>query len=679
MVQDIKERKTLARVDDAFRQRKITISRSLIYDRGYGIRSNAVENLLKEQSLVPTSNTFSEKLGPLGFNFFSMLVVDLLHEFELGVWKALFIHLLRILTAAGPGDALVHELDRRLVPTFGRDTIRKFASNTSELKKLAARDFEDLLQCAIPVFDALLPEPHNRHVSKLLFLCAYWHALAKLRLHTDETLDLLDAITTSLGKNRSVDSAACRELLEATYKLHALGDYATTIRRFGTTDSYSTELGELEHRTSKKRYCRTDRKQFVEQITRIERREARIQRIRDKRLSRVVVVEEAVARTPEAHFHVAKSQNYPENICLFLRKHTGDPAIKDFMPKLQQHLLSRVADILSKENGPRNHLSADAAEPVPNLEGSVFIKSDRMYRHSLMRINYTTYDVRRAQDVINPSTSHCNIMLLSNTTSSGSANHHAYLYARVLGIYHVNAVYIGPGMVDYRSHRIDFLWVRWYQCVNEASGWDSSSLDRLRFPPTAEEDAFGFVDPDDVLRGCHVVPQFSQGLRHLDGVGISPCAHDHTDYQYYFVNRYVASSSIQASCQSSFSFVDRDMFMRYHWGMGIGHTHTHDADQTAGTPPPEASPTEVDPSHARDGTHSGTHPATAALRDDLQGINYLFEDELGLDEDAQSDDGAVAPSSDGNWSTSDEESEEEDSDGEQPCDDEDSDVLDYSN
>ena len=26
-----------------------------------------------------------------------MLVVDLLHEFELGVWKAIFIHLLRIL------------------------------------------------------------------------------------------------------------------------------------------------------------------------------------------------------------------------------------------------------------------------------------------------------------------------------------------------------------------------------------------------------------------------------------------------------------------------------------------------------------------------------------------------------------------------------------------------------
>lgn len=40
-----------------------------------------------------------------------MLVVDLMHEFELGVWKALFIHLLRILTAKNP--ALLHQLDQR--------------------------------------------------------------------------------------------------------------------------------------------------------------------------------------------------------------------------------------------------------------------------------------------------------------------------------------------------------------------------------------------------------------------------------------------------------------------------------------------------------------------------------------------------------------------------------------
>jgi hypothetical protein len=34
----------------------------------------------------------------------------------------------------------------RQVPTFGRDMIQKFSNNASEMKKLAARDFEDLLQ-----------------------------------------------------------------------------------------------------------------------------------------------------------------------------------------------------------------------------------------------------------------------------------------------------------------------------------------------------------------------------------------------------------------------------------------------------------------------------------------------------------------------------------------------------
>jgi len=101
-----------------------------------------------------------------------MLVVDLMHEFELGVWKSLFMHLIRLLYAAGDGsDRFVIELDRRYAPlpeanikltgnfcfdfryrqvsTFGHGTIRHFPSNASEMKKLAARDFEDLLQVCV--------------------------------------------------------------------------------------------------------------------------------------------------------------------------------------------------------------------------------------------------------------------------------------------------------------------------------------------------------------------------------------------------------------------------------------------------------------------------------------------------------------------------------------------------
>ena len=230
-----------------------------------------------------------------------MLVVDLMHEFELGIWKALFTHLIRILSAAKAGDTLVSELDHRyrMVPTFGGDIIRKFTSNTSEMKRMAARDFEDVLQvsphpifpafeflsrcdqCAVPVFDALLPEPHNKAILTLIFTCAYWHALAKMCLHTDETLAVLDILTERLGSrlrhfqrktcaafdtrelkreverrqrresnNQTGNSTATPIAQETrrsktfnlqTYKLHALGDYSSSICKFGTTDSYSTE------------------------------------------------------------------------------------------------------------------------------------------------------------------------------------------------------------------------------------------------------------------------------------------------------------------------------------------------------------------------------------------------------------------------------------------------------
>lgn len=43
-----------------------------------------------------------------------MLVVDLLHEFELGIWKGLFTHLIRLLHAAGRGvDDYILALDER--------------------------------------------------------------------------------------------------------------------------------------------------------------------------------------------------------------------------------------------------------------------------------------------------------------------------------------------------------------------------------------------------------------------------------------------------------------------------------------------------------------------------------------------------------------------------------------
>lgn len=157
------------------------------------------------------------------------------------------------------------------------------------MKKLAARDFEDILQCIIPVIEGLLDEPHNTRLLKLLYRTAEWHAFAKLRMQSDVTILQLEELTKELGVlMRSFKNTTCAEIhtkelpgevktrarqasrkskslpnsnndnsapapappVEAstktlnmcTIKWHSLGDYVQTIRLFGPTDSYSTQV-----------------------------------------------------------------------------------------------------------------------------------------------------------------------------------------------------------------------------------------------------------------------------------------------------------------------------------------------------------------------------------------------------------------------------------------------------
>ena len=61
-------------------------------------------------------NAFSIRLSEHGFNFYPMLVVDLLYEFELGVWKAVLTHLIWILYAnkgKGKGKDRIQRFNKR--------------------------------------------------------------------------------------------------------------------------------------------------------------------------------------------------------------------------------------------------------------------------------------------------------------------------------------------------------------------------------------------------------------------------------------------------------------------------------------------------------------------------------------------------------------------------------------
>ena len=156
---DRKTRKNLKTVqtDSIQRQKRVELTRRWIFEKGMGIGSARVEGILKKRSEVPTrvcieqtlhrflilvylQNAFSTRFSKYGYNFHSMFVPNLLHEFEIGVWKAVFTHLKNLLSSR-----LLISLRYRAVPTFGT-TIRKFSNNASGMKKLAARNFEDLLQ-----------------------------------------------------------------------------------------------------------------------------------------------------------------------------------------------------------------------------------------------------------------------------------------------------------------------------------------------------------------------------------------------------------------------------------------------------------------------------------------------------------------------------------------------------
>ncbi|EPQ55318.1 hypothetical protein GLOTRDRAFT_42245, partial [Gloeophyllum trabeum ATCC 11539] len=66
-------------------------------------------------------NAFSDRLLDFGFNIFSSLVVNMMHKFELGVWKAVFTHLMHIPFTVG-GDA-IQQLNQRLSTVHFQENI----------------------------------------------------------------------------------------------------------------------------------------------------------------------------------------------------------------------------------------------------------------------------------------------------------------------------------------------------------------------------------------------------------------------------------------------------------------------------------------------------------------------------------------------------------------------------
>jgi hypothetical protein len=151
---------------------------------------------------------------------------------------------------------------------------------------------------------------------------------------------------------------------------------------------------------------------------------------------------------------------------------------------------------------------------TPADRWGVLIMMNTIYRHKVLCINYTTYDMPCTQDSLNPQVPrHGDIMLLSPENENENEDPHPYWYARILGIYHADICYTGPNSTISRDpQRMEFLFVRWFgRDLTPRPGWKEKCLFWLGFVPGNDETAFGFLDPAQVIRSVHLIPAFAWG------------------------------------------------------------------------------------------------------------------------------------------------------------------------
>ncbi|KAF8875398.1 hypothetical protein BD779DRAFT_1450156, partial [Infundibulicybe gibba] len=241
-----------------------------------------------------------------------------------------------------------------------------------------------------------------------------------------------------------------------------------------------------------------------------------------------------------------------------------------------------------------------------------------IYSVQLLRINFTTYDVRREYDIVSPKT-RCFAMVRSPETQDGA---HPYWYARILGIFHAQVIHTGPKSEnEYQSHQMAFLWVRWLGVVpGHISTRKRAQLPKIGFIQDNDSLAFGFLDPMHVIRGSHLIPTFAEGRTTslLGATGPTaarpanePAADDWTSF-------YVDI------------FVDRDMLMRY-LGGAIGHLDNTSSANSSEIPLTEQGEWDSDPDDYEDIDGFNTNRWSG---DNTEGDESLdSEDEDNYDED----------------------------------------------
>jgi len=167
-----------------------------------------------------------------------------------------------------------------------------------------------------------------------------------------------------------------------------------------------------------------------------------------------------------------------------------------------------------------------------DMDERVFIKDDTLYEHPILTIDYTTYDLKRERDSIHLNFGNQAVVVYSPTSRDGEP----WLYAYVVAVYHLFA----STAANPEPKRLEFPWVRWMQRDPlQLRGPNASQYTRISFIPDlgVPGEAFGFIDPSHIIRGCHLIPTFDlQKTR--DRLGPSMARDAKGDWRAFYANRY---------------------------------------------------------------------------------------------------------------------------------------------
>jgi hypothetical protein len=168
---------------------------------------------------------------------------------------------------------------------------------------------------------------------------------------------------------------------------------------------------------------------------------------------------------------------------------------------LKDNILGRLLE--------RDYEGDSYGEFTDEERNTVRIAGERIHQCNTLRVNYTTYDVKRDTDTIKPG-SYPDIMVKS---PESGPNAQPFWYARVIGVFNALVSSSHPGVRENSLRRMDFLWVRWFgfEPGRYRYGIRCAQLPKVGFVESTDPYAFTFLDPTQAIRGVHLIPAFSEG------------------------------------------------------------------------------------------------------------------------------------------------------------------------